>query len=86
MDMMINLHQLEQEELVWLVLHTDLRRFLISETFRAPDMHYIYSQPSSVFSYGVDYALCYAEYVNGTFDPQAVGAMMNSDGDVRFIR
>lgn len=49
-----------------------------TETFRAPDMHYIYSQPSSVFSYGVDYALCYAEYVNGTFDPQNEGAVSAS--------
>ena len=32
-----------------------------TETFRAPDMHYIYSQPSSV-SYGLTWD---AEYVNG---------------------
>jgi outer membrane receptor protein involved in Fe transport len=41
------------------------------ETFRAPDMHYIYSQPSSVFSYVTDYAKCYSDYVAGNEDSVA---------------
>jgi outer membrane receptor protein involved in Fe transport len=41
------------------------------ETFRAPDMHYIYSQPSSVFSYGTDYTRCYAEFAAGNTDSVA---------------
>ena len=39
-----------------------LLRGSAGQTFRAPDMHYIYSQPSSVFSYGTDYPQCYANY------------------------
>ena len=52
-----------------------LLRGSAGQTFRAPDMHYVYSQPSSVFSYGVDYPQCYANYLAGTtatgpIDPQ----------------
>ena len=35
------------------------------ETFRAPDMHYIYSQPSSVFSSTTDYTKCYSDFIAG---------------------
>ena len=42
-----------------------LLRGSAGQTFRAPDMHYIYSQPSSVFSYGTDYPQCYANYLAG---------------------
>ena len=42
-----------------------LLRGSAGQTFRAPDMHYVYSQPSSVFSYGTDYPQCYANYLQG---------------------
>ena len=42
-----------------------LLRGSAGQTFRAPDMHYIYSQPSSVFSYGTDYPQCYANFLAG---------------------
>ena len=53
-----------------------LLRGSAGQTFRAPDMHYIYSQPSSVFSYGFDYPLCYAQYISGT---DTSGAIPTSD-------
>jgi outer membrane receptor protein involved in Fe transport len=43
-----------------------LLRGSAGQTFRAPDMHYIYSQPSSVFSYGTDYPQCYANFLAGS--------------------
>ena len=53
-----------------------LLRGSAGQTFRAPDMHYIYSQPSSVFSYGFDYPLCYAQYISGT---DTTGAIPTAD-------
>ena len=67
--MMIHLLS-DQDGLQCLTLHIDqpedLLEVLQVETFRAPDMRYVYSQPSSVFSYGVDYPQCYANYLAGT--------------------
>ena len=59
----------------WRPTEDFLLRGSAGQTFRAPDMHYVYSQPSSVFSYGVDYPQCYANYVagatsTGVIDPQ----------------
>ena len=49
-----------------------LLRGSAGQTFRAPDMHYIYSQPSSVFSYGTDYPQCYANYLAGATSTGAI--------------
>jgi len=51
-----------------------LLRGSAGQTFRAPDMHYVYSQPSSVFSYGVDYPQCYANYLAGSTSTGPIAA------------